>query len=180
MPYAAHMSEPSAPPPEDRDWTYVIMEGCTECGFTPFDATLAADRLRASVPRWRAALSADSATTRPAPLTWSPLEYGCHVRDVNATMGHRLELMLDHDGALFENWDQDATAVEDRYWAQDPGTVANELAVEAERAASTLDSVSGEAWLRRGTRSNGSQFTVETLAVYFLHDVEHHLHDVGA
>jgi len=29
-------------------------------------------------------------------------------------------------------------------------------------------------------RSNGSQFTVETLAVYFLHDVEHHLYDVGA
>jgi hypothetical protein len=40
--------------------------------------------------------------------------------------------------------------------------------------------VSGDAWERRGIRSNGSQFTVATLAVYFLHDVEHHLHDVGA
>src|SRR5487761_2784417 len=81
--YAPGMSEPFAPPPEDRDWTYVITQGCSECGFTPFDATLAASRLRASVPRWRAALAGASATTRPAPLVWSPLEYGCHVRDVN-------------------------------------------------------------------------------------------------
>jgi len=132
------------------------------------------------VPRWRAALAGASATTRPAALTWSPLEYGCHVRDVNKTMGGRLELMLADDGARFENWDQDATAIEDRYWTQDPATVADELADAAEHAATTLDSVSGEAWQRRGTRSNGSQFTVETLAVYFLHDVEHHLYDVGA
>jgi hypothetical protein len=174
------MSEPSAPPPEDRDWTYVITQGCTECGFTPFGAPLAADRLRASVPRWRAALSAAAATTRPAPRTWSALEYGCHVRDVNRTMGRRLQLMLADDGARFENWDQDATAIEDRYWEQDPAAVADELAVAAEHAAATLGSVSGEQWQRRGTRSNGSQFTVETLAVYFLHDVEHHLYDVGA
>jgi hypothetical protein len=113
-------------------------------------------------------------------MVWSPLEYGCHVRDVNRTMGRRIELMLAQDGALFANWDQDATAVEDRYWAQDPATVADELEVAAEQAAATLDDVSGDAWQRRGTRSNGSQFTVETLAVYFLHDVEHHLHDVGA
>ena len=174
------MSEPSAPPPEDRDWTFVITQGCTECGFTPFDATLAADRLRASVPRWRAALAGASAATRPAPTTWSPLEYGCHVRDVNRTMGGRLELMLADDGARFANWDQDATAIEDRYWEQDPATVADELAAAAEQAATTLDGVTGGQWQRRGVRSNGSQFTVETFAVYFLHDVEHHLYDVGA
>jgi hypothetical protein len=95
-------------------------------------------------------------------------------------MGRRLELMLASDGARFANWDQDATAIEDRYWAQDPATVADELAIAAEQAASTLDSVSGDQWHRHGVRSNGSQFTVETLAVYFLHDVEHHLYDVGA
>ena len=41
-----------------------------------------------------------------------------------------------------------------------------------------IDAVSGDTWERRGIRSNGSEFTVATLAVYFLHDVEHHLHDV--
>jgi len=174
------MSEPSAPPPEDRDWTYVITQGCTECGFTPFDHTLAAARLRETVPRWRAALAEASATARPAPLVWSPLEYGCHVRDVCRVMGRRVELMLAVDGTSFANWDQDATAIADRYWAQDPGKVADEYATAAELTAGTLDIVSGDAWERRGIRSNGSQFTVATLAVYFLHDVEHHLHDVGA
>ncbi len=174
------MSEPLAPPPEDRDWTYVITVGCSECGFAPFDATLAADRLRAAVPRWRAALSSPSVASRPAPLTWSPLEYGCHVRDVNGTMERRLRLMLDQDGARFENWDQDATAVEQRYWEQDPAVVEQELAAATESAAATLDSVPDDAWQRRGFRSNGSEFTVATLAVYFVHDVEHHLHDVGA
>jgi hypothetical protein len=95
-------------------------------------------------------------------------------------MGRRLELMLVDDGVRFENWDQDATAIEDRYWEQDPATVADELAAAAEQSATILDSVAGDHWQHRGTRSNGSQFTVETLAVYFLHDVEHHLHDVGA
>ncbi|HSN12624.1 MAG TPA: hypothetical protein VLS51_11005, partial [Propionibacteriaceae bacterium] len=104
------MSEPLAPPPEDRDWTYVITSGCTQCGFTPFDATSAADRLRATVPRWREVLAGGTVRARPAPMTWSPLEYACHVRDVNRTMDGRLKLMLAEDGARFENWDQDATA----------------------------------------------------------------------
>jgi len=27
-------------------------------------------------------------------------------------------------------------------------------------------------------RSNGSEFTVETIAIYHLHDIVHHAHDV--
>jgi hypothetical protein len=172
------MSEPVAPVPEDRDWTYVITEGCLECGFVPFDPALAPTRIRAIVPRWREVLARPTAADRPAPAVWSALEYACHVRDVCRTMGHRVELMVETDGARFANWDQDATAIEDRYWEQDPVTVADELAVAAEQAASVIDAVSGEIWQRRGLRSNGSEFTVATLAVYFLHDVDHHLYDV--
>ncbi len=36
----------------------------------------------------------------------------------------------------------------------------------------------GPQWDRPGRRSNGSEFTIDTLACYHLHDVEHHLHDV--
>jgi hypothetical protein len=42
-----------------------------------------------------------------------------------------------------------------------------------------FDTVEGDQWERTGRRSNGSVFTVRTLAVYFLHDVEHHLADIG-
>jgi hypothetical protein len=94
-------------------------------------------------------------------------------------MGHRVELMVGTDGARFANWDQDATAIQDRYALQNPATVAEELAIAAADAASVIEAVSGDTWQRRGIRSNGSEFTVATLAVYFLHDVEHHLHDVN-
>ena len=43
-----------------------------------------------------------------------------------------------------------------------------------------LHDLTDDQWDRTGRRSNGSVFTVRTLAAYFLHDVEHHLHDVGA
>ena len=36
------------------------------------------------------------------------------------------------------------------------------------------------AWQWPALRSNGSQFTASTLALYFLHDVQHHLWDVSA
>ena len=49
-----------------------------------------------------------------------------------------LRLMLDEDDPEFENWDQDATAVEERYDEQDPDTVATELTVAAEDVAEAL------------------------------------------
>ena len=115
---------------------------------------------------------------RPAPEVWSPLEYGCHVRDVCRVFKGRAVLMLAEDNPTFPNWDQDATAVEERYGEQDPAEVSVALRGFAHEAADTFARVAGAQWARRGTRSNGSAFTMETLGQYFLHDVAHHLHDV--
>ena len=65
---------------------------------------------------------------RPRPDVWSPLEYACHVRDVFRLFDQRLGLMLAEDDPQFANWDQDDTAVDDRYGEQDPAVVAGELA----------------------------------------------------
>ena len=116
---------------------------------------------------------------RPAVGVWSPLEYGCHVRDVHRTMHGRVVLMLEQDAPTFANWDQDATAVDGRYGEQDPAAVADELVAAAVRAAEVYERVSGADWDRPGLRSNGSRFTVATLGRYHLHDV-HHLQDVAA
>lgn len=167
--------------PDTKDWTVVITDGCAECAFDPaYDVTTTGARLRASVPRWRTALRHATVAERPTPGVWSPLEYACHVRDVCRLFRDRLELMLRDDDARFENWDQDRTAVADRYGEQDPAVVSVELEDAAAALARLLDSVEGEQWERTGVRSNGSRFTVRTFAVYLLHDVEHHLHDVGA
>lgn len=90
----------------------------------------------------------------------------------------RTELMLAQKDPIFNDWDQDRTAQEKNYAAEDPGRVADELAAAGETYAALLDSVGD--WSRVGRRSNGSRFTVETLAQYGLHDVVHHLYDVHA
>lgn len=168
--------------PDDKDWTWVIERPCPECGFDPaaVDVRALGATLRATVPRWRAALAAPDVRRRPAPGVWSALEYGAHVRDVFRLFDERLRLMLDEDDPQFANWDQDATAVADRYDLQDPAVVSDELARAADVLAADYEAVADDAWDRRGRRSNGSRFTVRTLGVYLLHDVLHHVHDVGA
>lgn len=173
---------PAAIPPDTKDWTWVLDAPCPECGFAAasFDVRATGDAVRAAVPRWRAALARDDARVRPAPQVWSPLEYGAHVRDVLRVFDERLALMLAQDDPPFANWDQDATALADRYDLQDPAVVADELAAAAATIADRFDAVRDDEWERPGRRSNGSVFTVATLAAYFLHDVTHHLHDVAA
>lgn len=168
--------------PDTKDWTWVLQARCPECGFAASDVDPAGigGTVRDLVPRWVAALHRPDARERPAADVWSPLEYGAHVRDVLRLFDERVRLMLDQDDPLFANWDQDATALADRYDLQDPAVVAEELAASAEGTAGTFDAVAAEQWDRTGRRSNGSVFTVRTLGQYFLHDVVHHLHDVDA
>lgn len=171
--------------PDTKDWTWVLREPCPECGY---DAQ-AVERgsfgriLRHNAETWSAVLARPTAATRPEPTVWSPLEYACHVRDVHRIFGVRLRSMLEEEGPLFANWDQDETAVEDRYAEQDPAAVAGELVEAAESVAATYDGlpVDDEAvWARPGLRSNGSEFTVDTLGRYHLHDIVHHAWDVRA
>jgi DinB superfamily len=169
------------PVPEDKDWTFVLDAPCTECGFVAedIDVTELPSLVLAATTPWTGVLARADATVRPAPQVWSPLEYACHVRDVLRVFAGRVELIRTQDDPLFPNWDQDATAIEDRYWEQDPTVVADELRQAAGTIAAAWASVSPDEWGRPGTRSNGSRFTLDTLGRYFLHDIVHHLHDVG-
>ncbi len=168
--------------PDDKDWTWVLERDCPECGFVaasvaPGDV---APIVRANAATWVGILGADGVTERPRPDVWSPLEYGCHVRDVFALFDARLHLMLDAgpEGAAFANWDQDATAVEERYGEQDPAIVADELAAAAEVLAASFAAVTPDQHGQVGLRSDGSRFTVTTFAQYLVHDPLHHVWDV--
>ncbi len=168
--------------PDTKDWTWVLNEPCAECGLAAgdVDPTTVGDRIRAALPRWEEALGREDARERPHEDTWSPTEYACHVRDVFRVFAGRAEIMLEQDDPQFANWDQDETAVADNYDTQDPADVAPQLVEAGERVADVFDAVPGDAWPRTGRRADGASFTVATLAQYFLHDVEHHLHDVRA
>ena len=172
---------PATPPADDKDWTWVIGTPCPDCGF---DAAAVAGPqvaavVRETVAQWRDALTAPDVQVRPAPAVWSTLEYAAHCRDVYAIFTERVELMLTRDDPQFANWDQDATAIEKRYWDSDPASVSVDIGTAGEAAAAAFESVGDEQWKRTGRRSNGSTFTVESLGRYFLHDLVHHLHDVN-
>ncbi|PFG18032.1 hypothetical protein ATK74_2612 [Propionicimonas paludicola] len=174
--------EPATPPADDKDWTFVLNTPCSECGYLGSAVATAElpERVRAATAPWPAILARPDVAVRPSATVWSALEYGCHVRDVLRIFNRRLELMRSTDDPLFENWDQDATALEQRYWEQDPAVVSGELMVAAAENVAEWTSVRAEEWDRPGRRSNGSVFTVATLGQYFLHDLVHHLHDVGS
>lgn len=168
--------------PDDKNWTWVLEKQCDDCGFDvrAFAPGNTGHAIRDQVARWTDVLARDDVTRRPRPGVWSPLEYGCHVRDVFRKFDERLALMLTEVDPDFENWDQDATALSARYDLQVAPDVIVELAAAGNILADRFDTVSGGQWQRRGNRSDGSVFTVESMARYLMHDPVHHLWDVGA
>lgn len=169
-------------PPDTKDWTWVLGRRCPECDLD------VADVPRTALPSRVGALAADWAnllrerpgtTTRPAPGVWSPLEYGCHVRDVLRICRGRVDLVLGAHEPVFPSWDQDATAVEQRYATQEPTRVAAELEGAARDYVAAVDGLPDTAWGRTGARGDGARFTVESLTRYVLHEIHHHLRDVS-
>jgi hypothetical protein len=168
--------------PDDKDWTWVLSRPCPQCGFdvTELPPESVAPLVRANAGEWVTLLGRPAAELRRRPShdRWSPLEYACHVRDVFALYDARLSLMLEEDDPLYPNWDQDATAVAERYIEQDPSVVATQLRAASITLADRFDSVGGAQWERRGRRSDGASFTVTSFGRYMIHDPVHHLYDV--
>jgi hypothetical protein len=167
--------------PDTKDWTWVLRRPCPECGFDTraFPRENTGTLLLDNAASWVEVLArpGDDLRRRPRPDTWSPLEYACHVRDVFRLYAYRLDLMLTRDDPTFPNWDQDVTAVEQRYGEQEPAAVSADLDAGSRELAAGFDAV-GDRWERTGTRGDGARFTVETFARYLVHDPVHHLYDV--
>ena len=169
------------PEPDTKDWTWTLTRRCEQCGLAAGEVPIeeAPERAFVAGEEWVAILrSSPAVAARPEPTVWSPLEYGAHVRDVYRLFDARIALMLVDDEPTFANWDQDETAVAERYAEADPEVVADELEAAALAFTTRLRGLEPDQWQRRGRRSDGSEFTVMTLSQYLLHDVIHHLWDV--
>jgi len=173
--------------PDTKDWTWVIDRACPDCRFDPntIDREKLSDLIHENARGWYALLLDADAAVRPAPHVWSLLEYACHVRDVHRIFAERVQLMLDEDGPEFDNWDQDGAAAQGDYGLQDPAEVGTAMVERAAEAAVVYASVPEDGWQRTGRRKagpdvegSGSEFTVERIGRYHLHDVVHHLWDV--
>jgi hypothetical protein len=166
--------------PDTKDWTWVLDRVCDECGYDARSVIRdhVPSAIRRSAADWLEVLATPGVRRRPGPQIWSPLEYACHVRDVFRIYDQRLQLMLEENDPLFANWNQDETALAERYWEQDPVVVSPALLEAADGIARRFAGVRDSEWSRTGRRTDGASFTVDSFARYFLHDPVHHLHDV--
>ncbi|GGL94707.1 DinB family protein [Glutamicibacter protophormiae] len=168
--------------PDGKDWTVVLRETCPECGVDVRGMSVqeTAARLPGVVARYEKVLERPGAATRRNAARWSDQEYVVHVAEMLAVMEGRLDLMLEQTDPGFPNWDQDAAAEQGKYNALGAGQAAQKLRTAAEAYAAKLESISPEKYSRKGIRSNGATFTVETLNQYAWHDMVHHLWDLDA
>lgn len=88
----------------------------------------------------------------------------------------RLSLILKkRKPPTFKDWNQEKAA--DKWGELEANKVAYTLATRAGKAADLVDKVRDDEWTKTGTRSDGVEFTAESLVRYMLHDIEHHLWD---
>jgi hypothetical protein len=159
--------------PDTKDWTWVLDRACPDCGFDARSCvgTEVAALVRANAQAWQGLCERDAIKPgREIDSKWSTLEYACHVRDVYRRYDQRIGLMLAEADPMFPNWDQDVSAIEDRYDEQDPHMVVDELVVAADELADRLEHLAEDEWARPGRRSDGASFTVDTIARYMVHD----------
>jgi hypothetical protein len=167
---------------DNRDWTVVLREPCGECGVDvrSISATELGTQLHDSIERWTLLLSGPDANpahlmARPAPTTWSAVEYASHVADVMDLFQQRIFLMITEDNPTFPSFDPDEAAT--HYVDRTPEKAASLLAGASNRLGDVFDSLAPHLWERTGARADGASFTVLNLSRYFMHDNLHHLND---
>ncbi|MEA3078530.1 MAG: hypothetical protein QOF60_3438, partial [Actinomycetota bacterium] len=135
---------------------------CEECGFVYSDlaGADAPAAIRAFGRRYRAPLTrflpgedGDALVRRrPAPETWSALEYAAHVRDVFFNYDRWVQQILAEDRPELEGPGPEALAVERKYNDDDPVAVVDALAANAEALAVTFENIPSDGWDRVGVR----------------------------
>ena len=158
------------------------MDHCTECDFEyaahqpPLllrEINEAAGELAA---RLRSAARRRGNVSRAHPSGgWSVLEYSCHVRDVLLVQRDRLLLALVEDNPSFARMHREERTLLARYAEQDPGQVAQELAVANELFGWVAQGISPGDWDRPCLYNFPAPAprTVRWLAQHTLHEVRH-------
>ena len=169
---------------EGRDWYAVVAGGgpCPDCGLdvAAIDRADVGPSLLAEARSWEdelAELGADDAALRrrPAPDTWSALEYACHAGDVLHVFAERVRRCRQEDDPELGWWDQDAAVIDEGYNERSVAEVRERIADGAVALALGLPRLDDPAsWARTGTRRGSERFTIDGLARYALHESAHH------
>jgi S-DNA-T family DNA segregation ATPase FtsK/SpoIIIE len=159
-------------------------EQCSSCHFdgSEYGPVLLLKAIRELGPRWKSLLldAGDDLRKRPAPATWSALEYAAHSRDITALHVFAVEQALTIDEPTFPEIAEDelVESAAANYASEDPGMVGTELEEQALKLAD-LAQTSGPASWSRGITFGSSRSDVQRLLEHVLHDSHHHLADVN-
>lgn len=158
------------------------MDRCEGCGFAyDLDAATGAG---ADIVRGVDALAAVMCdgidiATRTEPERWSPLEYGCHVRDVLLVQRERVLEARRTDRPSFAPMGRDERVDHDGYTDQAVEDVARQLVDAGMLFANVLARLGPDGWERTVVYNYPARFerSLRWVAVHTVHEVRHHLLD---
>jgi hypothetical protein len=161
-----------------------VAERCEGCGFE-YDLDrcgAAADDIEAGVAEMRPLLvdATPDVRVRPAPETWSVLEYGCHMRDVLLVQRERVLAARRTDTPTCPPMGRDERVEHDGYAAQHPDDVARQLTDAAAMFANVLRRLAPEDWDRTLMYNYPHPWErpLRWVAIHTVHEVRHHLGDM--
>lgn len=159
------------------------MDRCEECGFEYVleDAEKASSEILAGVAQLSALLEVGrDLDERRDSATWSPLEYGCHMRDVLLVQRERVLSARRTEKPAFDPMGRDERVEHDGYATQDPGDIVRQLADAAAMFANVLDRIPPADWDRTVIYSYPKPWerSLRWVAVHTVHEVRHHSLDV--
>ena len=160
------------------------MDRCEECGFdydlaqAPASGPAVIDGV-AEVTGLLGAAGEDL-RARQQPSVWSPLEYGCHLRDVLLVQRERVLAARRMDRPTFDPMGRDERVEHDGYAEQKPADVARQLSDAAHLFANVLGRLGSEDWDRNVGYNYPKPLerSLRWVAVHTVHEVRHHLLDV--
>lgn len=166
-------------------WVPLVEAGdvaCAGCGLVPGElpARALGAQVRDEVHAFGRVLEAaddDQLRTRPAPATWSALEYAVHVRDVLNVFSERIVRTLAEHEPELGWWDHEAAIADGMANESDVGAVVDDLGRNASKLSEALRLVDDDGWSRGAIRRPGERFTIELMARFALHEVVHHRTD---
>jgi hypothetical protein len=112
--------------------------------------------------------------------TWSPLEYGCHVRDVLLVQRERVLEARRTDTPSFSPMGRDERVGHDGYADQAPADVARQLGDAAALLANVLARLDPGEWDRTVVYwyPRRAERSLRWVAVHTVHEVRHHTLDI--
>ena len=117
---------------------------------------------------------------RPDLEVWSPLEYGCHVRDVLLAQRERALAARRSSGAACAPMGREERVDHDGYNEQDPVAVARQLKDAAMLFANVLARLDDGDWDRTVVYNypEAQERSLRWVAIHTVHDLRHHLADI--